>query len=218
VAPKSKQPRRKTVFDEFGERHVIDVVRYYCLNPECAYHTFTHFPPGVVPHSRYPVPVRLLAVEVYDTLLTTYRRSARLFDVTAATLYHWVSALSPATECLAAYLGVVRTSGVSASMTNGSWCVPPQPCDRMASANAPCGAMPTSLSMSTVTISWALNLYPDTTMKRRLILWNSRPKESARASSSLISIPLMAASCRKSFPALFITSAFSMPCKMLRPN
>ncbi len=112
VALKSNQPRHKTVFDAFGERHVIDVVRYYCLNPECAYHTFTHFPSGVLPHSRYPVPVRLLAVEVYDTLLATYRRSARLFEVTAATLYHWLNTFSPAAECLAAYLGVVRTSGV----------------------------------------------------------------------------------------------------------
>ena len=112
VAPKSTSPRRKTVFDEFGEKHVVDVLRYYCQNPDCAYHTFTHFPPGVVPHSQYPVHVRLLAVEVYETLLSTYRRSARLFDVTAATLYHWVMALSPAAGCLAAYLGVVRTSGV----------------------------------------------------------------------------------------------------------
>ena len=112
VAPKSKQPRHKTVFDAFGESHVIDVVRYYCLNPACAYHTFTHLPAGVMPHSPYPVPVRLLAVEVYDTLLSTYRRSARLFEVTAATLYQWVNTLSPAAGCLAAYLGVVRTSGV----------------------------------------------------------------------------------------------------------
>ena len=112
VAPKSTQPRRKTVFDEFDEKHLIDVVRYYCQNPDCAYHTFTHFPPGVLPHSCYPVQVRLLAVEVYETLLSTYRRSARLFEVTAATLYHWVISLSPAAECLAAYLGVVRTSGV----------------------------------------------------------------------------------------------------------
>jgi len=112
VAPKSKQPRPKTVLDEFGEPHVVDVVRYYCQNPDCAYHTFTHFPPGVLPHSQYPVQVRLLAVEIYETLLSTYRRSARLFEVTAATLYQWVSALSPAAECLAAYLGVVRTSGV----------------------------------------------------------------------------------------------------------
>jgi hypothetical protein len=112
VAPKSKQPRRKTVLDEFGEKHVVEVFRYYCQNPECAYDSFTHFPQGVVPHSPYPVQVRLLAVEVYETLLCTYRRSARAFGVKAATLYHWVASLSPAAVCLAAYLGVVRTSGV----------------------------------------------------------------------------------------------------------
>jgi len=108
----SKQPRHKTVLDELGEPHVVDVLRYYCQNPDCAYHTFTHFPLGVLPHSQHPVQVRLLAVEVYETLLSTYRRSARMFEVTAATLYHWVISLSPAAECLAAYLGVVRTSGV----------------------------------------------------------------------------------------------------------
>ena len=112
VAPKSKIPRRKTIVDEDGEKQSIEVLRYYCHNPECQYHTFTHFPPGVVPHSRYLVHVRLLAVEVYETLLTTYRRSARLFGVKAVTVYHWVASLSPAATCLAAYLGVVRTSGV----------------------------------------------------------------------------------------------------------
>jgi transposase-like protein len=56
--------------------------------------------------------VRLIAIEVYETLLTTYRRSARMFSVKAATVYHWVASLSPAATCLAAYLGVVRTSGV----------------------------------------------------------------------------------------------------------
>ena len=112
VAPKSKQPRRKTILDKFGEKHVIEVLRYYCKNPDCTYQTFTHFPPGVLPHSRYSIQVRLLAVEVYETLLSTYRRSARLFGVKAATIYHWVASLSPATVCLAAYLGVVRTSGI----------------------------------------------------------------------------------------------------------
>jgi transposase len=112
VAPKSKQPRRKTVLDEFGAKHILEVVRHYCKNPDCAHQTFTHFPQGVLPHSRYSIQVRLLAVEVYETLLSTYRRSARMFGVKATTLYHWVAALSPATVCLAAYLGVVRTSGV----------------------------------------------------------------------------------------------------------
>jgi len=112
VAPKSKQPRRKTVLDEFGEKHVVEVLRHYCQNPDCAHQTFTHLPQGVLPHSRYAIQVRLLAVEVYETLLSTYRRSARMFGVKAATIYHWAAALSPAAVCLAAYLGVVRTSGV----------------------------------------------------------------------------------------------------------
>lgn len=112
VAPKSKQTRRKTIFDEKGEPHTLAVLRYYCHNPTCRYQTFTHFPPGVLPHARYTLHMRLIAVEVYETLLTTYRRSARLFNVKAATVYHWVLSLNPAATCLAAYLGVVRTSGV----------------------------------------------------------------------------------------------------------
>ncbi len=112
VAPKSKKPLHKTIIDAEGHSQVIDVLRYYCHNPECEYETFTHLPPGVLPHARYTLPLRLVAVEVYETLLTTYRRSARLFGVKAVTVYHWVASLSPAATCLAAYLGVVRTSGV----------------------------------------------------------------------------------------------------------
>jgi hypothetical protein len=112
VAPKSKKPFRKAMIDGEGKSQVIDVLRYYCHNPECKRKTFTHFPPGVLPHARYTLQMRLVAVEVYETLLTTYRRSARLFGVKAVTVYHWVASLSPAATCLAAYLGVVRTSGV----------------------------------------------------------------------------------------------------------
>jgi len=112
VAPKSKKPRLKTVLDEFGEKHVVEVLRYYCKNLACAHKTFTHLPPGLFLHSLYPIQVRLLAVEVYEVLLSTHRRSARMFSVKAATVYHWMVSLSPAAVCLAAYLGVVRTSGV----------------------------------------------------------------------------------------------------------
>jgi hypothetical protein len=112
VRPKSKQPRLKTVVDEFGEEHQVAVLRYYCKNPDCPYRTFTHLPPGLVPHSRYPVRVRLLAVEVYEQLLSTYRRSARMFEVKASTLYRWVASVCPAALMLACYLGAVRTSGV----------------------------------------------------------------------------------------------------------
>jgi transposase-like protein len=112
VAPKSKTPRLKTILDAFGQPHVLPVLRYYCKNDACPYQSFTHLPPGVLPHSPYPAQVRIHAVEVYVQLLSTYRRSARMFAVKASTVYHWVVSLSPAAFCLAAYLGVVRTSGV----------------------------------------------------------------------------------------------------------
>ena len=112
VAPKSKTPRLRTLIDEFGVKQVVEVLRFYCHNPACPYRSFTHLPPGILPHSPYPVQVRLLAVEVYVQLLSTYRRSARMFTVKASTVYHWVASVSPAALCLAAYLGVVRTTGI----------------------------------------------------------------------------------------------------------
>ena len=113
TAPKSKKPRLKTIVDPIsGQKRQIEVLRHYCHNPDCAHKTFTHFPPGVLPHSPYPLQIRLLAVEVYEVLLSTYRRSARMFKVKASTLYHWVASFYPAAAALAAYLGLVRTSGV----------------------------------------------------------------------------------------------------------
>jgi transposase-like protein len=53
-----------------------------------------------------------MALEVYEVLLSTYRRSARMFAVSTATFYRWVASFSPAATALAAYLGVVRSSGV----------------------------------------------------------------------------------------------------------
>ena len=112
TAPKSQKPRLKTVVDVAGHKQVVEVRRYYCLNPDCGYHSFTHLPPGLLPHSPYPVQVRLLAVEVYAALLSTQRRGARMLAVSASTVYHWVASVSPAALCLGAYLGAVRTSGV----------------------------------------------------------------------------------------------------------
>ena len=66
----------------------------------------------MLPHSAYPVALRLQALELYVNLLSTYRRSARGLGLKASTLYQWLVALSPAALQLAAYLGVVRTSGV----------------------------------------------------------------------------------------------------------
>jgi len=62
TAPKSKQPRLKQVIDELGQVHRVAVFRYYCHNVACRYQSFTHLPPGLVPHSPYPMQVRLLAV------------------------------------------------------------------------------------------------------------------------------------------------------------
>jgi hypothetical protein len=113
TAPKSKKPRPKTIVDPIsGQEHQIEVLRHYCHNPDCPYQTFTHFPPGVLPHSPHPLHERLIALEVYEVLLSTYRRSARMFAVSSATFYRWVAAFSPAALALAAYLGAVRTSGV----------------------------------------------------------------------------------------------------------
>lgn len=113
TAPKSKKPRLKTVIDPLtGQKRQINVFRYYCHNPDCAYKSFTHFPPGVLPHSPHPLQTRLIAVEVYEVLLSTYRRSARMFSISSATLYRWLISLCPVATALAAYLGVVRTSGI----------------------------------------------------------------------------------------------------------
>jgi hypothetical protein len=113
TSAKSKKPRLKTVIDPLtGQKQHIEVLRRYCHNPECTRKTFTHFPQGVLPHSPHPLQARLVAVEVYERLLSTYRRSACLLDVSAATAYRWVVSLSPAATALAAYLGAVRTSGV----------------------------------------------------------------------------------------------------------
>jgi hypothetical protein len=112
VSRKSAQPRLKRIIDPSGVAHWTEVFRHYCHNPACRYQSFTALPAGVLPHSSYPVAVRLLALNVYVNLLSTYRRSARLLGVKASTIYHWLADLSPAVLQLAAYLGVVRSSGV----------------------------------------------------------------------------------------------------------
>jgi hypothetical protein len=113
TAPKSKTPRLKTVIDSLsGLKRQIEVLRYYCHNPDCSHKSFTRFPSGVLPHSPHPLQAHLIALHVYEVLRSTYRRSARLCAVSTATCYRWVASLSPAALALSAYLGVVRTSGV----------------------------------------------------------------------------------------------------------
>jgi transposase-like protein len=112
VAPKSQKPRFKSVLDRLGHTQRLPVLRYYCHNPACSFGSFTHLPAGLLPHSPHPIAQRMLGLELYAQLLSTYRRSARLLGVKAPTLYRWLVALSPAAQALAAYLGVIRTSGV----------------------------------------------------------------------------------------------------------
>jgi hypothetical protein len=177
VAPKSKQPRLKTIIDAFGQKHVVQVLRYYCKNLACPYHTFTHLPHGIVPHSPFPVQVRVLAVEVYVQLLSTYRRSARVLEVKASTVYRWVASISPAAFCLAAYLGAVRSSGVigiddtlalagTQVPGSGSEFVRPRPYVRTGPVRGRCGATRISPWMSTVTICSHSNSIPSIVTKR----------------------------------------------------
>ncbi len=113
VAPKSKTPRFRSVVDpSSGQKQRLPVLRYYCHNLNCAFRSFTHLPPGLLPHSPYPLQTRLLALHVYHNLLSTYRRSARLLGVKAPTLYRWLVSLSHFALTLTAFLGVIRTSGV----------------------------------------------------------------------------------------------------------
>ena len=61
IARKSRKGRQKKYYDAQGQLQEVTVYRYYCRNPSCARDSFTHFPPGLVPYSRYRLEVHLLA-------------------------------------------------------------------------------------------------------------------------------------------------------------
>ena len=112
VARKSGKPRLKRYYDDAGTLQRVEVYRYYCRNSECEKGSFTFLPPGLVPYSRYPVPVRLLAVQIYVWAMSTYRRTGQTLGITAATAYRWVSDWGEQLLPVAALFGVVRCSGV----------------------------------------------------------------------------------------------------------
>ena len=87
VVRKSRKPRLKQSYDEQGKLQAVEVYRYYCRNSVCEKGSFTHFPPGLVPYSRYPPPVRLLAARSMFGGLSTYRRTGQTLGVTAVTAY-----------------------------------------------------------------------------------------------------------------------------------
>ena len=109
---KSRKPRLKQSYDEQGKLQAVEVYRYYCRNSACEKSSFTHFPPGLVPYSRYPAPVRLLAVQIYVWGMSTYQRTGQTLGVTAATAYRSVSGWGEQLLPVAALFGVVRRSSV----------------------------------------------------------------------------------------------------------
>ena len=109
---KIRKPHLKQYYDEQGKLYAVEVYRYYCRNSACEKGSFTHFPPGLVPYSRYPAPARLLAVQIYVWGMSTYQRTGQTLGVTAATAYRSVSGWGEQLLPVAALFGVVRRSGV----------------------------------------------------------------------------------------------------------
>ena len=112
VRIKSRKGRVKRYLDEAGQWQTVKVYRYRCLNPECSYGSFTHMPLGLLPHSPYPLQMRLQALEMYAWGRSTYRRTAQALGVRAGRVYCWISAFGGELLPVAALFGVVRSSGV----------------------------------------------------------------------------------------------------------
>jgi transposase-like protein len=112
VARKSSTPRYKSYYDQEGNLCQVAVYRYYCKNPVCPRKTFTNLPPGLLPHSPYPLEVHLLAFQGYAWARGAYRRVGVSLGVSTATAYRWVSAWGQELLPMAALFGVVRSSGV----------------------------------------------------------------------------------------------------------
>jgi len=112
VKPKGKKPRWKKFYDQDGERQQVAVYRYFCCNPDCATHSFTHFPAGLLPYSPYRTQVHLLALQMYAWGYSTYRRTGTALGVYSMTVWRWVSEWGHDLLPVAALFGVVKSSGV----------------------------------------------------------------------------------------------------------
>ncbi len=128
VRVKSKKPRPKRYQNENGEWQSVDVYRYYCDNPDCGYSSFTHFPCGLLPHSPYPLQMRLAAIQLYAWGGCTYRRSAIALGVKSGRAYQWVKAFGQELLPMAALFGVVHSSGVVG--VDEKWVQVPDKADR----------------------------------------------------------------------------------------
>jgi transposase-like protein len=112
VSRKSRQPRRKSYYDDTGQVQTLEVYRYYCHNVDCDKGSFTHLPPGLLPYSPYRQQTRLLAWQLVVWSRVTYRRSATALAVAPPTLYRWLATYGRQLLPVAAIFGVVRCSGV----------------------------------------------------------------------------------------------------------
>jgi transposase-like protein len=112
VRPKGRKPRLKRYRDENGQWQTIEVYRYRCDNPDCAYGSFTHLPLGLLPYSAYRLEMHLAALQMYAWGRSSYRRTAQALGVRAGRAYQWVAAFGQELLPVAALFGVVRCSGV----------------------------------------------------------------------------------------------------------
>ena len=128
VRCKSKKPRSKRYKDEHGEWQSVAVYRYYCDNEDCPYSSFTHFPRGLLPHSPYPLEMRLAAIQLYAWGGVTYRRTAVALGIKSGQAYRWVTAFGQALLPMAALFGIVRSSGVVG--VDEKWVQVPDKADR----------------------------------------------------------------------------------------
>lgn len=113
VRLKGRKPRLKRYRQaETGEWQTVQVYRYRCDNPACAYGSFTHLPLGLLPHSPYPLQTHLAALQMYAWGRSSYRRTAQALGVRAGRAYLWVSAFGQELLPMAALFGLVRSSGV----------------------------------------------------------------------------------------------------------
>ena len=112
VSRKSRQGRLKTYIDPQGALQTVEVYRYYCHNPACAYKSFTNLPLHLLPYSRWTLQHHLAALQLYEWSHSAYRCTAQLLGVTKMTAYRWVSSFGYQLLPVAALFGVVRSSGV----------------------------------------------------------------------------------------------------------
>lgn len=113
IRRKGNKPRRKKHRDpETREWREVAGYRYFCLNPACAWQTFTNYPDDVRLYSPATVNVMIWGVMVYMRMRTTYRLAAEAVGVSHVTLWRWAMAVGQHALPIATLFGMVRSSGV----------------------------------------------------------------------------------------------------------